>query len=267
MLLPDVVDLERYPIDDLSGAGARLARSCKSEFSRSVLLELPGFLKPDALRQTLEVIESARPRAHYYQMLRSAYDIDDAPPGVPNDPLDADDPRMSLHRRYQGFLGVDELEPDAPLPCLFRSSALTAFLRAVLGERIYPVLDPVMGICIAISADGDEIGWHFDSHRFVVSLLLQDSPTGGVFEYLPNARQGQENFDRVPAVFADAEPTVQKVRFQAGSLMVFRGIDTLHRLTPIEGEPARILGLLSYDATPDRVFSDEFRMAVLGRVS
>ena len=266
MLLHDIVDLERYPIDDLSGAGARLAQSCKNEFSRSVLLELPGFLKPEALRKTLEVIELARPRGHCYQMLRSAYDIDDAPPGVPNDPLDADDPRMRPHRRYQKFLGCDEFEPDSPLPCLFQSSALTAFLRAVLAEHIYPVLDPVMGICIAISADGDEIGWHFDSHRFVVSLLLQESPAGGIFEYLPDTRQGQENFNRVPAVFAGDDGALRKARFQAGSLMVFRGIDTLHRLTPIEGEPARILGLLSYDATPDRVFSDEFRMAVLGRI-
>ena len=264
--LRDVVDLDRYPIEDLaSDRGRSLAHSCRQEFSESVLLELPGFLEPDARREILDVIERARPRAFCYQMLRSAYDLDDAPPGAPDDRLDASDPRMRPHRRHQMFLGYDEFEANSPLPRLFQSSALTEFLRAVLGEHIHPLVDPVMGICVAISADGDEIGWHFDSHRFAVTLLLQEAEAGGIFEYLPNARRGQENFDSVPAVFDGDDEAVRKVRFQAGSLMLFRGIDTLHRLTPVEGEPPRVLGLLSYDETPDRAFSDEFRMAVLGR--
>ena len=264
--LNDVVNLDRYPIDDLSSArGRSLVESCRKEFSQSVLLELPDFLMSSALREVLEVVGSARPREHCYEMLRSAYDLDDAPPGVPNDPLDADDPRMRLHRRHQTFLGYDEFESGSPLPRLFTSNELTSFLRAVLGEPIHPVVDPVMGVCIAISSDGDEIGWHFDSHQFSVTVLLQEGEAGGIFEYLPAARQGQKNFDVVPAVFEGNDQAVRKVRFRAGSLMLFRGIDTLHRLTPVEGEPARALGLLSYDATPDRVFSDDFRMAVLGR--
>ena len=264
--LNDVVNLDRYPIDDLGGVcGRGLVESCRKEFSQSVLLELPDFLMPNALHEVLEVVEGARPREHCYEMQRSAYDIDDAPPGVPNDPLEAHDPRTRLHRRHQTFLGFDEFESGSPLPRLFSSSELTGFLRAVLGEPIHPVLDPVMGVCIAISSDGDEIGWHFDSHQFSVTVLLQEAEAGGIFEFLPTARQGQKNFDLVPAMFEGNDRAVCKARFQTGSLMLFRGIDTLHRLTPVEGEPARILGLLSYDATPDRVFSDDFRMAVLGR--
>ena len=264
--LRDVVDLDRYPIEELTRRrGLDLADRCRREFSESVLLELPGFLRPDARREILEVIDRARPREFCYEMLRSAYDLDDTPPGAPDDRLDGSDPRMRVHRRHQKFLGYDEFEAASSLPRLFRSSAFTEFVRLVLGECIYPLVGPVMGICVAITADGDEIGWHFDSHRFTVSLLLQEGSNGGVFEYLPNARQGQENFDRVPGVFDGDHEAVRKVRFQAGSLMLFRGIDTLHRLTPVEGEPVRILGLLSYDETPERVFSDEFRMAVLGR--
>ena len=264
--LGDIINLDRYPIDDLCGArGRALVGASRKEFSHSVLLELPHFLLSSALREVLEVVAHARHREHCYEMLRSAYDLDDAPPGVPNDPLDAHDPRMRRHRRHQTFLGFDEFKSDSPLPRLFASGELTGFLRAVLGEHIHPVMDPVMGVCIAISSDGDEIGWHFDSHQFSVTILLQEAEAGGIFEYLPTARQGQKNFDLVPAVFEGNDQAVRKVRFRAGSLMLFRGLDTLHRLTPVRGEPARTLGLLSYDATPDRVFSDDFRMAVLGR--
>ena len=53
--LNDVVNLDRYPIDDLGGVcGRRLVESCRKEFSQSVLLELPDFLMPNALHEVLE---------------------------------------------------------------------------------------------------------------------------------------------------------------------------------------------------------------------
>jgi hypothetical protein len=52
-----------------------------------------------------------------------------------------------------------------------------------------------------------------------------------------------------------------------GTLNVFEGKQTAHRVSPVQGDKSRIVAVLSYYETPDVMFSDTDRMGFFGRVS
>ena len=50
-----------------------------------------------------------------------------------------------------------------------------------------------------------------------------------------------------------------------GTLNVFKGRNTAHRVTPVDGDRARIIAVFSYYETPDVTFSDAERVGFYGR--
>ena len=78
---------------------------------------------------------------------------------------------------------------------------------------------------------------------------------------------GDRNFHLVPALFDGDESAVRTVSMKAGLLVIFRGRNTLHRVTPVAGPTPRLLALFSYYNVPDRLFGDSFRRNVLGRTT
>jgi hypothetical protein len=100
--------------------------------------------------------------------------------------------------------------------------------------------------------------WHFDSGHMVTTLLLQEPEAGGVFEYSPAIRsETDENFDAVQAVLDDRSDRVHSNRLQAGTLSLFRGHYSLHRVTPVEGKRQRIQAILGYTTKPNLLGSKE----------
>ena len=53
----------------------------------------------------------------------------------------------------------------------------------------------------------------------------------------------------------------------AGDLMLFRGRDALHRVTPSQGEITRMLVVLAYNAEPNVSLSESARMTFYGRLT
>ena len=52
----------------------------------------------------------------------------------------------------------------------------------------------------------------------------------------------------------------------AGALVLFRGRNALHRVTPVEGERTRMLVVLAYNAKPGISLSESARMTFYGRL-
>ena len=72
---------------------------------------------------------------------------------------------------------------------MYESDALTAFVGAALEvDPIYRQADQIGALTVMFYGRGDELGWHFDNADFVVTLMLQARPPGGVFEYVPMLR-------------------------------------------------------------------------------
>ena len=56
-------------------------------------------------------------------------------------------------------------------------------------------------------------------------------------------------------------------RIEAGTLNVFKGKNTAHRVTPVEGDADRIIAVFSYYEQPGVMFSEEERVGFYGRAS
>jgi len=52
-----------------------------------------------------------------------------------------------------------------------------------------------------------------------------------------------------------------------GTLLVFEGRHSLHRVTPIEGDASRLVGLFGYDTEPDTNSSELLKLVRYGRAS
>ena len=63
------------------------------------------------------------------------------------------------------------------------------------------------------------------------------------------------------------EVEAQAIPMGAGDLMLFRGRDALHRVTPSQGEITRMLVVLAYNAEPNVALSESARMTFYGRLT
>jgi hypothetical protein len=59
----------------------------------------------------------------------------------------------------------------------------------------------------------------------------------------------------------------RQIGLSAGTLNVFAGKNTAHRVTPVEGDTSRVIAVFSYYETPDVMFSEEERIGFYGRAS
>jgi hypothetical protein len=140
-------------------------------------------------------------------------------------------------------------------------------IEAVL-ERgpIYRYADPFGALNLAVMGEGDQLQWHFDQTDFVVSLAVQSAEHGGDFEVVPRIRSAQdERYDDVAAVLSGDRTRVETLPMRPGTLLVFEGRYSLHRVSPIEGSRWRHVGLLAYDTKPGTMGSDLLRADRYGR--
>ena len=114
--------------------------------------------------------------------------------------------------------------------------------------------------------EGEQLQWHFDQTDFVVSLAVQTAESGGEFEVAPRIRSADdERYDEVAAVLAGDRSNVVTLPMTPGTLLIFEGRHSLHRVSPISGTTLRHVGLLAYDTKPGRMGSDLLRADRYGR--
>jgi hypothetical protein len=51
-----------------------------------------------------------------------------------------------------------------------------------------------------------------------------------------------------------------------GSLVLFRGKNAIHRVTPTKGSQMRVLSVLAYNSEPDVQLSESARMTFFGKL-
>lgn len=65
----------------------------------------------------------------------------------------------------------------------------------------------------------------------------------------------------------DGKAPVQKLAREAGTLVLFRGRNSLHRVTPVVGDRTRTLGVLAYNDAPGISLAASAQMTFYGRVA
>ena len=119
---------------------------------------------------------------------------------------------------------------------------------------------------VLVYPPGTQTGWHFDNANFVVTLMLQQAQSGGVYEYAPFIRSPDEdNYSAIEAVLDGVSPSVCTLEQGAGDLVVFQGRYTLHRVTEVCGEVPRLIAVLSYDVRPGTTLTRHTRKTFYGR--
>ncbi len=256
------IDTLRFRLDD----SAFIAR-CRQALADEGALVLPGFFTDHLVEA---VLADALPR------IDDAFFTVDATHNVyltPPDPqLGGEHPFNRQVTSTKGCLAHDQVPTHSPLHTVYESDQFRQFLCDVLGlESIHPYADTVSGINVHFHLDGQELGWHFDNSSFAVTALMQAPESGGRFEHVAEVRDADAhgeadrmNFDGVAAVL-DGEADVQELSFEPGDLVLFRGRNSMHRVTPSRGSVPRVLVVFAYNTEPGVGLSESAKLTFYGR--
>ncbi|MFM7893281.1 MAG: hypothetical protein ACKO8P_05605, partial [Actinomycetota bacterium] len=129
---------------------------------------------------------------------------------------------------------------------------------------LYRYADPFGALNVSIMRDGDVLDWHFDMTDFVVSIALQSSDEGGEFENSPRIRDAGEN--AIAALLDGDRSTVRVEPMTPGTLMLFNGRRSMHRVSTVRGTTPRYVALLAYDTKPGTDSTDELKLSRYGRL-
>lgn len=84
---------------------------------------------------------------------------------------------------------------------------------------------------------------------------------------------GNENYHLVTKVLLASQAGkdlsdlgVKQADLQPGTLVIFCGRNSMHRVTPVQGSKSRILAVLSYEQKPDVYLNEYTRLKFYGRL-
>jgi hypothetical protein len=180
--------------------------------------------------------------------------------------------KVAYHTTVNANLEVvayDQFPKDSVIRALYEWEPLMEFVARVLGEKqLYRYADPFGALNLAVMRDGHELGWHFDQTDFVVSIALQPSLEGGHFENVPRIRSmGNDNAETVAAIRnGERNDLVRLEPMTPGTLMVFNGRWSYHRVSKVHGAVARHVALLAYDTKPGTDSNTELKLGRYGRL-
>ena len=253
------VNLKSCPLSSID-----FVNKCHQKLSDTGVLLLPKFLLPEALNQTIKEAEAKAHLAYFTKNTHNVYLSE----------LDTSLPETHVFNRQvkssKGCITTDQIHSESGLHVIYNSSIFKKFIANVVKENtIYPYADPLSGINIHYAREGEELGWHFDNSSFAITLLLQAPKEGGVFQYannLCNTNSEEINFDCVEDVLND-KASVKTLLMEEGTLVLFRGLNSLHRVTPTIGNRTRILVVLAYNNKAGISLSKTARMTFFGRLN
>ncbi|MEX0338435.1 MAG: 2OG-Fe(II) oxygenase [Arenibacterium sp.] len=259
----DLVNLHDYPLDQPgSAAWIALVDDCKAMLAKDGLFNLPGFVRKDALRDAVaelklildqDAFTHARDHNIYFKK-----DI----PGLP-----ADHPALTRFETSNQTICADQMGQAAVIR-LYEWPHFSQFLAAVMEKpALFTMQDPLARVNVMSYAEGQALNWHFDRSEFTTTLLLQSPLVGGAFEYDQDLRSETDpNYDGV-ADLLEGRRTPSRITLDPGTLNIFKGKNTAHRVTPVAGDQERIIAVFSYYDRPGVTFSAEERLGFYGRAA
>ena len=254
---PPPIDGSRHPLNSRD-----YRRQCREVLAADGALVLGGFFTVEAVDRV--VADSARreDEAYYALSTHNVY-------LTPSDPDLADD--HAFNRQVvssKGLLADDQIPVDSPLRTVYDDPDFRDFLCSVLGiDKVHPYADELSSINIHFASEGQELGWHFDNSSFAVTMMLQTPEAGGTFEYVARARDanaGEMAYETVEAVLDGRHP-VETLAFSPGDLVLFRGRNAMHRVTPTIGAVSRLLVVFAFNDQPGVALSNTALQTFYGR--
>ena len=257
-LLAKVIDLKQYPLQS-----DRFRNECKRKLDENGVLVMPNFLQPAAVTS---IQKQGKEKQHLAYYAVNKHNIYLSPPDAQYPP---DHPQNRQVCSSKGCITTDQIPSSSLLNTVYYASDFREFLCAVLDENgLYEYADKLSSINLHYANEGQELGWHYDNSSFAITLMIQSPENGGVFEYVKDVRdadKGEMNYSLSEAII-DGKVTTKTLQMQAGTLVLFRGRNSMHRVTPVKGERTRILAVLAYNTAPNVSLSESAQMTFYGRL-
>ena len=258
----DVLDLDQFPIH-MPGTATydALVARCRDDLARDGMFNLVGFMREDAVDRLAMGLAPRYPSQSFrHSRDHNIYFSDDVD-------LPADHPAMKKVTTINNTLCADQLAGTV-LNAIYEYEPFIAFLSEVMEKPALHVMDdPLAGFNAMAYFEGQGLNWHFDRSEFTTTLLLQKPDGGGVFEYRPALRSADNpNFDGVADLLEGRDSRQRSMSVEAGTLNVFLGVNTAHRVTPVEGDRSRMVAVFTYYEHPGARFTDTERLGFYGRI-
>ena len=256
--LTDIINFSACPVSN-----PLFARQCAARLASDGILTLPDFLQSVTVDMLVAEAEAQKHKAYFTSSSHNVYLSE------PRPDLDASHVFNRQIISSKGCITTDQVPEQSRLKIIYDAPEFRKFIATIVGEpALYEYADPLSSINVHYADEGQELGWHFDNSEFAITLLLQAPQSGGQFEYvrdLRDAEAGEMNFAGVAAVL-DGEAVIEQPMVTQGTLMLFRGRNAMHRVTPTIGRTTRILVVLAYNAEPGIALSEAARMTFFGRL-
>ena len=262
MKLNDIVDLDTYPINQPSNQKYKdIISYNKKLLDNNGCCVLKNFIKEESINRMKQEAERKLNKVYWTKDKHNPYFIKD------DETLPKDHPKRIFTIRESGYINSDDLEQNSDLNHLHDSDEMLKFVSDCLG--VYPLykwVDPLGKNPYSIMHSGHYFPWHFDGNEFTLSILVQKSEKGGIFEYSPDLRsKDNENFENVTKVLRGDRGAVKSLDLKPGDLQIFKGRFSMHRVTKIEGKSSRYIALPCYVKDPYRVNKPEHSIQVYGK--
>lgn len=244
-----IIDLSRYPLDrsDSSDYQTLVARKQK-ELEQQQYCGMPGFLI-EARRSEIAVeVENRQEHTNRADNQRNIY-LEQKPSGS----LPEDHPKNVFSRGCYNMMGTHLLQQDSPLRDIYYWQPMQQFIADIVGEpNLYPNVDPYQPVNVLCHGENDRSAWHFDStNAFTLTLMLQAPESGGQFQMVPNTRSDSDpNYAGITKLLQGDESKVIQISRSEGELVIFRGCNSAHRVTPVAGSRRRMMCVMVYETEP-----------------
>jgi hypothetical protein len=262
--MKDILDLDRYPLDrEGSPEWRRLVDTSVAALEADGMFNLEGFLRPGVAEKAVQEIQPVMAaRSHVHKRMHNIYFKPDLPELAP------DHPALRKVETISHTVCADQI-PGSTVLAIYEYEPLLRFLAAAMGKtRLHVMQDPLARTNVMAYRAGEALNWHFDRSEFTTTLLLQAPEGGGDFEYRTDLRSDDNpNYDGVAKLLEGRDPEAKILRLKPGTLNVFRGKNTAHRVTTVQGARERMIAVFSYYEKPGVMFSPEERVGFYGRAA
>ena len=263
--LEDLVDLDRYPIDQAEdsvyGAMVAAARQGLRGDGCAIIRDL---VRPDALERLGAEIWERKSTTHFSTEVINPYFHFHH-----NEDWPDRHPMNTFLERSSGFVPGDSWEPTTAMRVMFEHPDLARFLADCLEiPQLHPYADPLAGLTANILDPDQQFTWHFDTNEFAVTVLVEEADEGGLFEYVPNIRSdGDEGFEAIQRVLDGDSEGVHTLDLRPGDMQIFRGRYSLHAVSRVAPtSKPRHAAIFAYTEQPEVIGRLERTQQLFGRV-
>ena len=260
--ISNIIDLDKYPIDDLDNPiTQKLIKDCRARLDYDGCALIKDLVKQESLDRMQAEADLLYDQTYWSKGSHTPYFNKDDPS------LPEGHPKRSFQERSSGYINSDILVTESDLRAIYASNTVTQFISKCLGVTpLYIWEDPLACNPYSIMDPDNYFPWHFDGNEFTVSILVQESEAGGVFEYAADLRNPEnENFEGVKEILEGGREGVNQLDLRPGDMQIFKGRFSMHRVTKITGNRRRVIALPTYVTDPYSVNRPAHSIHLYGR--